>query len=191
MEIIAHGLWAAAAAITAKNKIGIKVHTGWTAWWAVFPDVLAFGPGVAAGVWLWAEGGSPGVGDHLVPRVHIGLPLYPMGHSLPVFLLVFAIVALAARRIVWELLGWMSHILIDIPTHSFSYYATRFLWPVSDLRIDGIPWWTPWFWVATYVVLALVYFRFWQMGWIGARPEERAGAKDVAIPPPSGPVSES
>ncbi len=65
------------------------------------------------------------------------------------------ITSIFARRIVFELLGWLLHILIDIPTHSFSYYATRLLWPVSDYRIDGIALWTPWFWAATYGALGL------------------------------------
>ena len=58
------------------------------------------------------------------PPFHIGHPLYPAGHSLIVFLVVFAITSIFARRIVYEMLGWLLHILIDIPTHSFSYYAT-------------------------------------------------------------------
>jgi hypothetical protein len=87
------------------------------------------------------------------PQVHIGLPLYPAEHSLIVFLVVFAITSIFARRIVYEMLGWLLHILIDIPTHSFSYYATRFLWPISEYRIDGIAWWTPRFWAATYGAL--------------------------------------
>jgi membrane-bound metal-dependent hydrolase YbcI (DUF457 family) len=44
-----------------------------------------------------------------------------------------------ARRVVLELLGWLSHVLIDIFTHSFRYYATRFLWPLSDIRFNGLP----------------------------------------------------
>jgi hypothetical protein len=163
MEIVAHGLWAAAAAITAKRSTEAKIRVGWAVWWAAFPDVLAFGPSVAAGLWLWFAGGpnsAPGDG-HILPHVHIGLPLYPAGHSLLVFLLVFGIAAILARRIVIEMLGWLLHILIDIPTHSFSYYATRFLWPVADFRIDGIAWWTPWFWAATYAALVVVYFRLW------------------------------
>jgi hypothetical protein len=104
-------------------------------------------------------------GGHL-PRVGFGVPLYPVGHSLIVFLLVFAVTSLLARRVVLELLGWLSHILIDIFTHSFRYYATRFLWPVSDIRFNGIPWWTPWFWCCTYVALAIVYFLLWKKGWL-------------------------
>lgn len=164
MEIVAHGLWAAAGAITAKRSAGVPVRAGWAAWWGVFPDVVAFGPLIAVGLWLRltrGPGALPADG-----HVHIGLPLYPAAHSLIVFALAFALTAILARRIVFEMFGWLLHILIDIPTHSFSYYATRFLWPISDIRIDGIPWWTPWFWIATYAALAVVYFLLWRKGWL-------------------------
>jgi hypothetical protein len=39
------------------------------------------------------------------------------------------------------MLGWLHHIAIDIPMHSSSYNATRFLWPLADVRIDGTAWW--------------------------------------------------
>ena len=119
---------------------------------------------VAIGLWLRLAGRNSG--SAALPRVRIGLPLYPAGHSLIVFLLVFGVATVLARRIVFEMLGWLLHILIDIPTHSFSYYATRFLWPLSDYRVDGIPWWTPWFWTATYGALGVAWFVLWRKGWI-------------------------
>lgn len=168
MEIVAHGLWAAAAAITAKRRTDVRVRVAWTVWWAAFPDVLAFAPPVVVGLWLrLASGPNAGSANgHGLPHVHLGLPLYQAGHSLIVFLLAFGLTTILARRIVFEMLGWLLHIAIDIPTHSFSYYATRFLWPVSDFRIDGIAWWTPWFWAATYAALAVVYFVMWKKGWL-------------------------
>lgn len=166
MEILAHGLWAAAAAVTARKTKVLPVRTGWLIWWAVFPDVLAFGPRIVAGLWLRLTGSAEAAGGHLLPHVHIGLPLYPFAHSLLVFLLVFALTAILARRIVFEMLGWLLHIAIDIPTHSLRYYATRFLWPLSEFRIDGIAWWTPWFWIATYAALAAVYLILWRKGWL-------------------------
>lgn len=177
MEIVAHGLWAAAAAITAKRSMRADVAIGWTVWWGTFPDVLAFGPSFAAGLWLRIAGGLEPAslqGGHL-PHVHLGLPLYPIGHSLLAFLLVFGTTAILGRRIIVPLLGWLLHILIDIPTHSFSYYATRFLWPISDYRVDGIAWWTPWFWISTYVGLAIVYCLMWRKGWLSSgRPYARS-----------------
>ncbi len=129
--------------------------------WSAFPDVISFGPGVAAGLWLRLTGGAVPADGHLLPHAHIGLPLYPAAHSLIVFLLVFVLGSLIARRVGTALLGWLLHILIDIPTHSSRYYPTRFLWPVSDFGIDGIAWWTPWFWWATYVALAAVFTALW------------------------------
>jgi hypothetical protein len=67
---------------------------------------------------------APEIG-HVLPRMDIRLPLYPAGHSLIVFLLVFGLVTVLTRRIVYSMLGWLLHIVIDVPTHSFSYYATR------------------------------------------------------------------
>ncbi len=164
MEIVAHGLWTAAAAITAKRLTGIRLNVGWAVWWGCFPDVLAFGPSGVAGLWLRLTEGAGQASGHLLPHVHIGLPLYPAGHSLVVFLLVFGLVSVLGRRIAIAMLGWLLHILIDIPTHSLRYYATRFLWPVSDFRIDGIAWWTPWFWAATYGALLAVYALMWKKG---------------------------
>lgn len=186
MEIVAHSLWAAAAAITAKKSTPVAVSVGWTAWWGVFPDVLAFGPSIAVGTWLRLTGGldaRSAHGGHL-PHVNLGFPLYPAAHSLVVFLLVFGISSILARRVVPALCGWLLHILIDIPTHSFRYYATRFLWPLSGYRFDGIAWWTPWFWVSTYAALALVYWLLWRKGWLslGRSSGQGTGSGTPEIP---------
>jgi len=188
MEIVAHGLWTAAAAITAKRSLNARARAGWTVWWGVFPDVLAFGPMMAAGLWFRLAG-APVADGRAIPHVHIGVPLYPAAHSLIVFLLVFTITTLLARRIVFAMLGWLLHILIDIPTHSLRYYATRFLWPLTDFRVDGIAWWTLWFWVATYGALAAVYCLMWKKGWLArerlapqATAASTAVGEDTAIP---------
>ncbi len=174
MEIVAHGLWAAAAAVGARRTTRVRPNIAWTVWWAAFPDVLAFGMPIIAGLALMAAGKIGETNHHFPPRVHLPFPLYPTGHSLLVFGAVFGLTCLAARRVVYSMLGWLLHIVIDIPTHSYSYYATRFLWPVSDLRIDGIAWWTPWFWGATYAALAIVYFLMWRAGWFAREATRRA-----------------
>lgn len=180
MDMLAHGLWTAAAAITANRSAGTNIKVGWAVWWGVFPDVLAFGPLVAVSLWLWlaSDANSSSTGGHLLPHVHVGLPLYQLGHSLVVFLLVFGVVTILARRIVFAMLGWLLHILIDIPTHRLRYYATRFLWPISDYRVDGVAWWTPWFWAATYGALGVVYFVLWKRGLIPpSGPSQKATSR--------------
>jgi hypothetical protein len=175
MEIVAHGLWTAAGAITANRAMNVRVRTGWAAWWGVFPDVVAFGPSVLAGLALLLIRGREAIAAG-APHVHLGLALYPAAHSIIVFALVFSAASIVARRVVYEMLGWLLHILIDIPTHSYSYYATRFLWPASDLRVNGIAWWTPWFWGATYAALVVVYAGLWRKGWL-KRPASRSDSR--------------
>ena len=175
MDIVAHGLWAGAAGIAAK-RAGVKVRVGWAAAWAMFPDLLAFAPPVAVGLWMLASGtaGSARPGHAGIPHAHIGAPLYPLGHSVVVFAVAYGLATLALRRPPLAMLGWLTHILIDIPTHSYSYYATRFLWPLSNYSINGIAWWTRWFWVSTYAGLAVVYALMWRKGWLARTPRPSA-----------------
>src|SRR5258708_40204850 len=79
MEIVAHGLWAAAAAVTAKRATTGRVSVAWTVWWAAFPDVLAFGPCVAGAAWLWLAGRLGASGGREPPPVHRGLSGDPAG----------------------------------------------------------------------------------------------------------------
>jgi membrane-bound metal-dependent hydrolase YbcI (DUF457 family) len=67
--------------------------------------------------------------------------LHNSTHSLVVALAVAGITRLLIGR--WNhatLKAWYLHILIDIPTHSRQNWGTKFLWPLSDFAVDGIPW---------------------------------------------------
>ena len=55
------------------------------------------------------------------------------------------------------MLGWGLHILIDIPTHSYQFYPTPLLWPVSSWKFNGFSWTTPWFIIVNYLAILLVY----------------------------------
>jgi len=47
-------------------------------------------------------------------------------------------------------------------------YATPFPWPISDYCIDGIAWWTLWFWAGEIWGLGVVYFWLWKRAWISS-----------------------
>ncbi len=64
---------------------------------------------------------------------------------------------LGKRGAVWELGGWLLHILIDIPTHSYKFYPTPFLWPIAGTKFDGLPWDTIWFQLINYSTLLIVF----------------------------------
>ena len=66
------------------------------------------------------------------------------------------------RQTLWvPLLGWWSHIVIDVFTHSADYYPSPVLYPITQRGFDGLAWNTPWFLVLNYVVLCTVGWWLW------------------------------
>ena len=97
------------------------------------PDLFSFGI-----LWVAATLGLSPTPDYsqgtppestIPPYVHY---LYNVTHSFVLFLAVFALLWLWTKRPVWELGAWGLHVLVDIPTHSFAFFPTPFLWPLSD-----------------------------------------------------------
>lgn len=82
--------------------------------------------------------------------------LHCVMHSAPIAGFV-TVVACMVRRTLWlPLLGWWSHIVIDVFTHSADYYAVPVLYPFTERGFDGIAWITPWFMALNYTALVAV-----------------------------------
>ncbi|MGC9971342.1 MAG: hypothetical protein ABSE56_12215 [Bryobacteraceae bacterium] len=177
MDIFAHGLWAAAAARGVNRKAPRRLRVPWVAFFGVFPDLFAFSVPVMLMLWLRLTGGVGALpGPRHMPFRDLAWQLYRISHSLIIFAAVFGIVWLLARRPVLELLGWPLHILIDIPTHSLRFFATPFLWPLSDYRFNGISWANRWFMLSNYTALVIVYILLWRTSRRSVEP------RDVARP---------
>jgi len=187
MDTLAHGLWAVAAAKTANSVAQKKIRTGWVLFWGVLPDLFSFTPAICWLLWLVLVKGVPYAQvprpELLPPEVRAKFlvfrltdALYHPSHSLiifaGVFFLVWAarwyrlnyyravklpVVAATPATPPWEMCGWLLHILIDIPSHTLRLYPTPFLWPLSDLKVDGISWGRPWFMALNYGALLTMF----------------------------------
>lgn len=173
MDILAHTLWAGAGARGAnsvnKNKFS-HINIGWAAFWGVFPDLFAFmipivlrfyfvvfGQSSASSFFIRTNGGMSGVEDGF----NIVRDLYQYSHSLIIFAIVFFVAWIFYRRPRFELLGWVLHILIDIPSHTLAFYPTPFLFPISNYKFPyGIQWSSAWFMIINYSLLLVVWGRF-------------------------------
>lgn len=166
MDVFSHGIWSgiAASAINKKKKKPLNVWQ--TAFWGVFPDLFAFTVPFIGLFWYRAIGidiAVPSPGEAEPPAgdgswiFRLAGFLYQFSHSLIIFLLVFALVFLLRRRPVWEMSAWLFHILADIPTHSYKFYPTPFLWPISQWKFSGFSWAEPWFIILNYSLIAVVY----------------------------------
>jgi len=165
MDIFSHGLWTAALG----KAVGKPLKLKWLVWWGIFPDIFAFAIPFIWIFWSLALGNfnfsdlpnpenmEPAVANHLPWVFQLTNFLYSVSHSFVIFLIVFALIFLILKRPLWELAGWLLHILIDIPTHSYQFYPTPFLWPVSSVKFNGFSWATPWFLIVNYSAIFLVY----------------------------------
>lgn len=154
MDVFAHALWAAAAARAGKEKAAPEIRLRWAAAFGVFPDLFAFAlPVVAA---------FPHHPDH-----GLAWRLYQLSHSLFVFAAAFGLVWWFRGRPLYEMLGWLLHILIDIPSHTTAFFPTPFLWPVAHYYVNGISWANRVFMLVNYSAIALAYMA-WGL-WIAQR----------------------
>ena len=169
MDILAHGLWAGVALGLTQQRWRLTRRTiAATVGLAVLPDLVHLLPILA---WALFGGGSfaavrayalalPG-NEPVFPPL-IGLlsnHLHCVMHS--------AVVAGALTLLLWAvmgsfwipLLGWWSHIIIDVFTHSSDFYPSPVFYPFTQWGFDGLAWNTPWFMVLNYALLAtaLVY----------------------------------
>jgi hypothetical protein len=123
MDILSHGLWGAI-------MFGRRSRPSF---WLAFvlglgPDLLSFGIlylAVALGMAErpdFSHGTPP---ESSIPQyVH---DLYNVTHSLISFLAVFFVVWALRKRPVWELGAWGLHVLVDVPTHSSSFFHSSLL----------------------------------------------------------------
>lgn len=169
---------AANLALRKKNVKTGKVHEPLrieqAAWWSIFPDIAAFLPlfvffGIGALLGELDLSAMPRPSE--VEMLAVGNEgifgftrlIYSLSHSIFVFGAVFLLVTVFRRSrrvkirtyrgLPYEMLGWMFHVLIDVPTHSYTFYPTPFLFPFSKYMFDGLPWGTPWFLVLNYAAL--------------------------------------
>ncbi len=180
MDIFAHGLWTSAGAkLVNKKTTKEKLSVLQTAFWGIFPDLFAFGIPFSVLIFnvITGQMGIDAFAHHSDMENNIGDPsgnfpfhtlaysLYNISHSIVVFMVVFGIVWCIRKKPVYELCGWLLHILIDIPTHSSQFYPTPVFWPVWGWKfLHGFSWGVWWFQCINYACIIIVYIWLYRQG---------------------------
>lgn len=172
MDILAHALWAGAGVMLAQRRWPVSPRTAaLTLALAVAPDLphlvpilgwSVFGDGTAAAVAGYANA-IPGQEPALPSMVQfLSHHLHCLTHS-AIIAGVLTLLMWAWLRSLWiPLLGWWSHIVIDVFTHSADYYPSPFLYPITRQGFDGVAWNTPWAIAINYAALAAAYLWLWR-----------------------------
>lgn len=145
MDILSHALYGYAITLR-KSKFALAAFFG------ALPDLFAFTIPFIIGVFSggFVRDGRPIFGDYVSF-------LYSISHSLVIAAVVFVIIYAFKKKVYIWMLGWPLHILLDIPTHSKEFFATPFLFPISDFRFDGIPWSTSYIFFPNWILIAIIY----------------------------------
>ena len=172
MDILAHSLWAGiGVAVLCRSRPITPRTAAATVALAALPDVLQLLPilaGWALGSGSWATvqayaNALPGQEPALPANVELlSHHLHCIMHS--------AVVAGVVSWLVWgllragwlPLLGWWSHIVIDVFTHSADYYAVPVLYPFTERGFDGIAWNQPWMLALNYAAIAAAAGWLWR-----------------------------
>ena len=174
MDVFAHILWVAALFKALNQKYKLKYNLAWAGFWGVFPDLFAFIPLFAwrfyhrlvLGETIPFRGPIEPSATNALPIHSLTHGLYSLSHSAIIFFIVFVMVwkvwKYYGKPMPWVIGGWLAHILLDIPTHSYRFYPTPFLWPISEWKFNGISWATPWFMLVNYTALVAVCIILWK-----------------------------
>jgi len=175
MDVVSHAIWG-------RHLTHGRLNWKLAAAMAVIPDLLAFIP--SAIVQLLS--GKPRVQIDETTETSelpsIAWQMYQFSHSLVwavvLFLCIWGALEYTLKKQQGELLKagkylqnemkprtaatlliipWISHIIIDIPTHTHRFFPTPFLMPFSDFMIDGIMWSTWWVWGLNVIGIIVVW----------------------------------
>lgn len=167
MDIVAHGLWAALVCLWREGQRPMKRATKtWTVGLAMAPDVLQLAP-IVIGALVLPEGWSalqayvhalPHYQPVLPPMVEVFMHhLHCTMHSAIVAGIVTLLTWKSMGRFWWPLIGWWSHVVIDVFTRSADFYPSPVLYPFTQDGFDGLAWNTPWFLWLNYGAIALLW----------------------------------
>ena len=155
MDIFSHGLWGSLAfGRRSKKSFLVSFLCG------MAPDLFSFGiffVAIILGLSDRPDFSEPPVSSNIP---HYVSQLYQFTHSFIIFLILFFMLWTLFRRPIWEFSAWGLHILFDIPTHSYQFFPTPFLWPISHFEVNGIPWGSPQIFIPNIALLAACYIWF-------------------------------
>jgi len=161
MDTFAHALWAGTVLAAASRRVPIPRGVALaTLGMAVLPDLAHLLPLVAGGGGLQTlvdyTLARPGTEPVLAPWVALlAHHLHCILHSAVIAGVATLLVLRWRRGMLVPLLGWWSHIVIDVFTHSADFYPVPVLYPFTQRGFDGLAWNTPGFQVANYSAIAV------------------------------------
>jgi len=149
MDTLSHALWG-------RGFFGYKGHPYWSLFFGVLPDLFSFGIFFLINLFFTTDVkfGKPSLDE--IPNYVFHL--YDITHSLIIALFfIFLVYKFINKRIAFAMLAWPLHIMLDFPFHTADFFPTPILWPVLEVKFDGVSWSKPVVWFSNVGGIVLLY----------------------------------
>ncbi len=151
MDTLSHALWG-------RGFFGYKGRPYWSLFFGALPDLFSFG------IFFLITLVQRIFSSEKMDYANMALPdwihnSYDVTHSLVIAFVAISIVYFFVNKnFAFAMLAWPLHILLDFPFHTADFFPTPILWPLIDVKFDGISWATPYVWFSNVAGLVLLYF---------------------------------
>jgi len=150
VDTISHAFWG-------RGFFGYRGNPYWSLFFGALPDLFSFGIYFLFNTIFNSSNlklGKPDL-DELPGWL---FNLYDISHSLliaSIFITLFYF--FFNKNFAFAMLAWPLHIMLDFPFHTADFFPTPILWPIIDIRFDGIAWSDPYIWFSNIGGLIILY----------------------------------
>tara|TARA_B100000902_G_C26915618_1_gene719065 strand:- start:51 stop:530 length:480 start_codon:yes stop_codon:yes gene_type:complete len=150
MDTLSHALWG-------RGVFGYKGMPIWSLFFGALPDLFSFGLYFVSNILFnpsQLKQRKPNL-DELPEWVFTS---YDITHSLVTAAVCILIAYFVINKnFAFAMLAWPLHILFDFPLHTADFFPTPVLWPILEVKFDGISWGNPYIWFSNIAGLIILY----------------------------------
>ena len=159
MDTLSHALWG-------RGLFGYRGSRWLPIFFGVFPDLLSFGTLFVIRI-IKGDLNYSGL-----PTLESLLQLEPfpqwifamdnITHSFVTAFFFISIMYYFKRELVWPMLSWPFHIVLDFAFHTKELFPVKLFWPLTDFYIDGISWSHPAVWFSNGAGIIILFIYRWK-----------------------------
>ena len=154
MDTLSHALWG-------KGLFGFRGSSKLAIFFGIMPDLASFG---LLFIVKFFSGDLNYKGPLTLDSLEQLKP-YPewlffmdnLSHSFIICFLFIGITYFFKKEIVWPMLAWPFHIILDFPFHTKDFFPVKIFWPFSNYHYDGVSWSSPEVWIPNCAGLILLF----------------------------------
>ena len=150
MDTLSHALWG-------RGFFGYRGKPYWSLFFGALPDLCSFG------IFFIITFIDRIFNSTDIDYKNMDIPdwlysSYDVTHSMVIaFIAIGVVYFFINKNFSFAMLAWPLHILVDFPFHTADFFPTPILWPIIEVKFDGISWGNPYVWFPNVAGIIILY----------------------------------